>query len=107
MHLNAYEAEGDMGVRKRDEVVLWPVYFDSTKTRAEGRKVPKTIGRPSLTLGMIEKALRSLSLPYKLVPEAAYPRFPRRPTGLVLVRKVKPKNQILKQVAAKLSELSR
>ncbi|MEM2915000.1 MAG: signal recognition particle subunit SRP19/SEC65 family protein, partial [Candidatus Bathyarchaeia archaeon] len=80
-------------MRKTDEVVLWPVYFDSTKTKSEGRKVPKRLGCPSPTLDMIERALQNLHLSYKLVPEASYPSFPWKRTGLVQVKKKKPKSQ--------------
>ena len=90
-------------MRRQDEVVLWPVYFDSSKTRAEGRKVAKKLGKLSPTLGMIEKAIVNLRLSYKLVPDAAYPSSPWKKTGLVLVKRVRPKYQILKEVAEELS----
>jgi signal recognition particle subunit SRP19 len=89
-------------VRKKDEIVLWPIYFDSKKTRAEGRRIPKKLAKTSPTLGMIEKALRNLGFSYKLVSEATHPHFPWKKTGLFLVKKVKPKNQILKDVAREL-----
>jgi signal recognition particle subunit SRP19 len=89
-------------VRKTDEVVLWPIYFDSKKTKSEGRKVNKQLGCPSPTLEMIEKALQNLQLSYKFVPEASYPRFPWKKTGLMLVKR-KPKSQILKDVAKQLT----
>jgi len=93
-------------MRKREEIVLWPVYFDSTKTRSEGRRVPKKLGKPSPTLSMIKKALENLKLPHKSVSETAYPHFPWKKTGLILVKKVKPKSQILKAIAKELSRLS-
>jgi signal recognition particle subunit SRP19 len=89
-------------MRRRDEVALWPVYFDSAKTRSEGRKVPKKLAKPHPTLDMIEKALMSLRMPYRVVPDAAYPRLPWERRGLILVKKVKPKSEILKEVSARL-----
>jgi len=89
-------------MRNRDEIALWPVYFDSTKTRTEGRKVSKRLAKPRPTLEMIEKAVESLRIPYRVVPNAAYPRFPWEKRGLILVKKVKSKNKILKEVASKL-----
>jgi signal recognition particle subunit SRP19 len=89
-------------MRGRDEIVLWPIYFDSTVTRVEGRKVPKRQGKPSPTLEMIGKALNRLGVSYKLVPDAVYPHFPWKKTGLILAKKGKPKNQVLKAVAEEL-----
>lgn len=83
-------------------MALWPVYFDSAKTRSEGRKVPKKLAKPHPTLDMIEKALMSLRMPYRVVPDAAYPRLPWERRGLILVKKVKPKSEILKEVSARL-----
>jgi len=92
----------DFRMRNRDEIALWPVYFDSTKTRAEGRKVSKKLAKPHPNLEMIAEALKNLRIPYRLVPNAAYPRLPWEKRGLVLVKKVKSKNQILKEVASNL-----
>jgi len=89
-------------VRKQDDVVLWPAYFDSTKTRAEGRRVPKKLAKPSPTLEMIVEAINDLGLKHRVVPEAAHPHFPRKKTGFVLVKKVKPKNRLVKDVASRL-----
>jgi len=94
--------ELDIRLRSRDEIALWPAYFDSTKTRSEGRKVPKKLAKPHPTLDMIEKAVKDLRMPYRLVLNAAYPRVPWEKKGLVLVKKVKSKNQLLKEVASKL-----
>ena len=93
-------------MRKRDEVVLWPVYFDSTRTRSEGRKVPKRLAKPVPTLLMVEKAVKNLDLKCNLVAEAAYPRFPWKKTGLVLIEKTKPKNQLIMEVAKEISRFT-
>ena len=93
-------------MRGRNEIVLWPAYFDSTKTRAEGRKVPKRLARPSPTLSMLRKALENLGLGCTLVEDAAHPYHPWKKTGFALVKKAKPKNQLLKEVAAELSRFS-
>ncbi len=76
------------------------------KTRSEGRKVLKRLARQSPTLDMIEKALCNLKLSYALVSKASHPYSPWKTTGFVLVRKKKPKSQVLKEVAEELSRLS-
>lgn len=93
-------------MRKRDKVCLWPVYFDSRRTRAEGRRVPRRLGKPSPNLGMITKALENLGHSYSLVPEAAHPYLPWKKTGLILVKKAESKSKILKDVAKELSRLA-
>ncbi|MBS7656650.1 MAG: signal recognition particle subunit SRP19/SEC65 family protein [Candidatus Bathyarchaeia archaeon] len=92
-------------MRRRDEVVLWPVYFDSTKTRSKGRKVPKKLSKPSPNLGVLEKAVANLGFSYKVVMDAAYPRFSWKKSGLVLVKKTKAKNRIIIEVAHEISRL--
>ena len=93
-------------MRRQGKVVLWPSYFDSNKTRTEGRRAPKRLAKASPTLEMLKKILEDPGFPYEIVPEAAHPHFPWEKTGLVFVKKVKPKNQILKDVAVALSRLS-
>jgi len=96
---------GIVDMRKRDEVVLWPVYFDSTRTRAEGRKVPRRLAKPSPTLSLVEKAVGNLGFSYEVVADAAYPRFPWRKNGLILVKKTKPKKQLITEVAQEILKL--
>ncbi|MBS7615318.1 signal recognition particle protein Srp19 [Candidatus Bathyarchaeota archaeon] len=93
-------------MRRRDEVVLWPVYFDSTKTRSEGRKVPKKLSRPSPNLGLLERAVVNLGYSFKVTMDAAYPRFSWKKSGLILVKKTKPKNRIISEVAQEISRLT-
>jgi signal recognition particle subunit SRP19 len=93
-------------MQRREQVVLWPVYFDSTKTRAGGRKVPRRLAKPSTTLGMVEKAIENLGFSYEVVMEASYPRSPWKKTGLILVKKTKPKNQLVMEVAQEISKLA-
>jgi len=89
-------------MRNRDEIALWPVYFDSTKTRSKGRKVSRKLAKPHPALEMIEKAVKSLQIPYRVVPNAAHPRLPWEKRGLILIKKVKSKNKILKEIASNL-----
>lgn len=93
-------------LRRRDEVCLWPVYFDSKRTKAEGRRIPKRLGKSSPNLGMIAKALENLGYSYRLVPEAAHPYLPWKETGLILVKKAESKNRVLKEVSKELSRLA-
>ncbi|RLG95776.1 signal recognition particle protein Srp19 [Candidatus Bathyarchaeota archaeon] len=89
-------------MRRRDEIVLWPAYFDLTKTRSQGRRVPKKLAKANPSVDDIAKALQSLNVPHRIVPDAAYPRIPYERKGMILVKKVMPKNKFIKEVAAKI-----
>ena len=89
-------------MRRRDEIVLWPAYFDLTKTRSQGRRVPRRLAKANPSIDDIAKALESLSVPYRIVRDAAYPRVPYERKGMILVKKIMPKNKFIKEVAAKI-----
>lgn len=91
-------------MRKREIVVLWPVYFDSTKTRSEGRKVPKKLAVPKPTLEEVRNAAKLLGFHPEIVSGAAHPSISRQKTGLVAVLKKGPKTQIVLKIAGKVLE---
>jgi len=93
-------------VQKRDKTVLWPVYFDSTRTRAEGRRVPKRLAKPSPTLDAVGKAVGNLGYSFEVTSDASHPRFHWKNTGYIFVKKTKPKSQLVMEVAKELSRLS-
>jgi len=90
-------------LRRRGEVVLWPVYFDSTRSRSDGRRVPKRLAVPSPSLRRLQQALDRLGFKYRVVKDAAHPRLPWRRTGMVFVEKAGSKSEILMLVARELS----
>jgi len=92
-------------MRKRDRVLLWPVYFDSTKTREEGRKVPRSLAVPSPSLEDVEKAVERSELQREAVSDAKYPKFPWQKTGMISVPKKASKTKILRQVAKELLKM--
>ncbi|MEM2537346.1 MAG: signal recognition particle subunit SRP19/SEC65 family protein [Candidatus Bathyarchaeia archaeon] len=92
-------------MRKQDKVVLWPTYFDSTKTRGEGRKVPKNLAVPVPRISELKEAVEKLGLRHELVSDACYPKTPWLKTGMLLVAKREPKNQMLKKIARQLQKI--
>lgn len=89
-------------MHEKNRIILWPVYFDSRRTRSEGRRVPKRLGTQSPKLSDIQKAAEQLGLVSEVVTDAVYPRSARRKTGYVSVLKSGPKNRLLKDIAEKL-----
>jgi len=89
-------------MRKQDKAIIWPAYFDQTKTRKKGRRVPKNLAVQSPKVGELQEAARRLGLKPELKAEAGYPKAPWSKTGMVMVQKKAPKEQIIKKLAKQL-----
>ncbi|MFA5364978.1 MAG: signal recognition particle subunit SRP19/SEC65 family protein [Candidatus Bathyarchaeia archaeon] len=85
-------------MRKQNKVVLWSVYFDSTKTRNEGRRVPKRLAIAAPKLEELQRAAQNLGLQPEIVSDAAYPSCPWLRVGMLVVPKKESKNKILKAI---------
>ena len=92
-------------MRKQDKVILWPAYFDSAKTRREGRKVPKSLAVPSPKISELKEAAERLGLEHELIPDACYSKTPWLRTGMLLIAKKETKNRTLKEVAKQLQRI--
>jgi len=86
-------------MQKKDKIILWPVYFDSTKTRTEGRKIPKGYAIQSPKIEELEKAVQRLRLQSQTVANAAHSREPWGKTGLLIVSKEGSKTQVIRRIA--------
>jgi signal recognition particle subunit SRP19 len=95
--------EGSM--RKQDRIVLWPAYFDSAKTREDGRQIPKSLAVPSPTILEIKNAVEKLGLECELIPNAGYPKTPWLKIGTLLVKKNESKNQTIRRIAEQLLKI--
>ncbi len=89
-------------MRKQDKAIIWPTYFDATKTRTQGRRVPKNLAVPSPKVLEIKEAAEKLGLECELVAETGYPKTPWLKTGMVLVNKKESKEQIIGKIAKQL-----
>ena len=92
-------------MRKQEKAIIWPEYFDSAKTRSEGRRVSKEFAVQAPKSLEIQEAATRLGLKNELVPEVGYPKTPWRRTGLTLVEKKSPKEQIIKRIAKQLLKM--
>ena len=79
--------------RDENKYVIYPLYFDSTVSRLNGRKVAKkyTVEKPSLE--NIAKAAKSLGLNPILEKDKIHPSTPWKKEGRILVEKKRTKNQ--------------
>lgn len=95
-------------MRRKDLVILWPVYFDSSRTRRDGRRLPKKLCIQSPNVKILEDTVKNLGLNYEIDAESAYPRIPWVKMGFIAVRKDgRSKAQILRGVALELMRLSK
>ncbi len=86
-------------MRKQEKAIIWPAYFDSGKTRKEGRRVSKNLAVPLPKVAEIEAAATRLGLGNELVPEKGFPKTPWSKAGMLLVEKKGSKEQVINQIA--------
>ena len=91
-------------MRKQEKAIIWPAYFDQTKTRKKGRRVPRNLAVPSPKIEEIEEAARRLGLKPEVAADVGYPKAPWQKAGLVKVEKKTPKEQIIKNIAKQLTK---
>ena len=84
-------------MRKLDKAIIWPAYFDTNKTRSEGRRVPKNMAVQSPKIDEIKMAVDRLGLKSEVNLEAHHPRYHWSKTGMILVEKKEPKEKIIQK----------
>ncbi|KYK37487.1 MAG: hypothetical protein AYK18_09725 [Theionarchaea archaeon DG-70] len=89
-------------MRKENKIVLWPLYFDSAKSRVEGRKVPKSVAVPSLKLDELRRAVEQLGLRYEIVSDGSHPKLSWQRSGMLIVFKVGSKTEMIRKIARQL-----
>lgn len=88
--------------RNEQKYIVYPLYFDSSLTRLNGRKLGKKSAVVKPTAEAIAKAAGSLGLHPHLEKDRAHPSTPWRKEGRVIVDKKGPKTILLKQIANRL-----
>ena len=89
-------------MRKQDKAIIWPAYFDLTKTRMEGRRVPKSLAVQSPKILEVQEATQKLGLKFEVVADKGYSKAPWAKTGMILVEKKGSKEQIINRIAKQL-----
>lgn len=92
-------------VRTRsDHIILWPSYFDSRKSRSEGRRVSKALSIEKPTAEEVHRAVKKLGFSATIDNSKSYPNTWWENEGAVRVEKTISKEELIGQVAAKLKE---
>jgi signal recognition particle subunit SRP19 len=92
-------------MRKLDEAIIWPIYFDQAKTRKDGRRVPKNQAVQSPKITEIQQAVDRLGLRNELRLDAHFPKIPWAKTGMLLVEKKEAKEKIIQKIAKQLIKI--
>ena len=95
----------EKGMRQQDKIIIWPAYFDSTKTRNDGRRVPKNLAVPSPKINEVKEAAEKLGLTHELVADVGYSKTPWLKTGMILVKRKGSKGQMVLLVAKQLLKM--
>jgi signal recognition particle subunit SRP19 len=85
--------------RGEKKYVIWPIYFDKTVSRLDGRKVSKKIAIEKPSIENIAKTAKALGLNPIIEKSAAHPSRPYKKDGRVLVDKKDKKSKIIARIA--------
>jgi signal recognition particle subunit SRP19 len=92
-------------MRKLDKAIIWPIYFDITKTRKQGRRVPKNISVQSPKIDEIKQAADKLGMKSEIRPETHFPKTHWAKTGMLLVEKKEAKEKIIQKLGKQLIKI--
>ncbi|MEE9116598.1 MAG: signal recognition particle subunit SRP19/SEC65 family protein [Thermoplasmata archaeon] len=84
----------------RDQLIIWPIYFDSRKSKNEGRRVPKKLAVPSPDIDTIAKAAKAAGYAVKIEGGSSHPSHGKK--GRIRIAIGEPKTQALRRIAEKL-----
>ncbi|HOU70979.1 MAG TPA: signal recognition particle subunit SRP19/SEC65 family protein [Methanothrix sp.] len=86
---------------EKDKLVIWPIYFDASRSRDEGRMVPihDAVSEPSLDM-LITAAIKSGFKP-EIEREKRHPKtwHVEGAAGRILIARAGPKSSALKRIA--------
>jgi signal recognition particle subunit SEC65 len=90
-------------MRERDRQRVWAVSLDASRSRARGRRIPKSLAVANPTLSELTQAAAQLGLNPQSV-EAAHPRTHRVRSGYITITKQPHKTQTLRRLAQTIAQ---
>jgi signal recognition particle subunit SRP19 len=84
-----------MIMKDETRTIIWPVYLDSTKTKSEGRKIPRESSVKAPRLREISQAAKKLGLNPSTEKHKAYPTSWWEGSGRVIVDRKMGKRELL------------
>jgi signal recognition particle subunit SRP19 len=92
-------------MKKLDKAIIWPIYFDASKTRKKGRRVPKNLAVQTPKIQELKEAVDKLGLKNEVNLESHFPKMPWAKTGMLLVEKKEAKEKIIQKIAKQLVKI--
>jgi signal recognition particle subunit SRP19 len=87
------------------KAIIWPIYFDISKSRNEGRRVPKNQAVQSPKIAELKEAADKLGLENEVNLETRFPKTPWVKGGSMIVTKQEPKEAIIEKLAKQLIKI--
>lgn len=85
-----------------DKLVIWPLYFDSNRSRSQGRMVSSVEGVSNPTLDEVITAAIRTGFDPEVEREKRHPKTWHESAGRILLPKKEPKSLVLKRIAKNL-----
>jgi signal recognition particle subunit SRP19 len=92
-------------MRKQDKIIVWSAYFDSTRTRKDGRRVSRSLAVPTPRITEVKDAADRLHMDAELIPDVAYPKTSSQKAGMLQVKKKQSKEKTIKEIAVQLMRI--
>lgn len=89
-------------MKLQGKFVLWPANIDSTKSRKEGRRIPKALAVQSPRLEEIKQVAARLSLDGEFVPGKSRPGIWWERGGYAILPKKDTKTRLLRSLASEI-----
>ena len=88
-------------MKKDKNIILWPVYFDSAKTRKDGRRTPRRLSIKRPTIEDLSNTAKKLGFDVVIEKDKFYPRSWWEKSGRVIIidNNQKSKTDIIKEIA--------
>jgi signal recognition particle subunit SRP19 len=86
----------------KDKLVVWPIYFDSKRSRRDGRAVAAEHAISSPIIDDVIDAAMKAGLKPEIEREKRHPKIWHESAGRILVQKNGPKSSVLKRIAGHL-----
>jgi signal recognition particle subunit SRP19 len=81
------------------KVIIWPIYFDKSLSRLQGRRISKKLAIDKPDIEKIAKVAKSLGLSFNIEKNASHPSKSWKREGRLVIEKIDNKNKLLLQIA--------
>ena len=87
---------------EKNKFIIWPIYFDSARSRSEGRAVAAGDAVESPSIDDIIAAAQKAGLKPEIERDKRHPKTWYESAGRILIPKSSPKSALLKKIAGSL-----